>query len=148
LREETRISPDSALPLIRMASIALQRHRPEEGRPSAERSLQLAPDSAEAHYVMGRTLLELGKTAEAIEELRTASRLAPNSPEVHFNLARAYAKAKLPDLAEQERATFTRLNALVERRKSMSGSQAYGGSHDRVGLAPPAAATQPTASPE
>ncbi|MGA7632877.1 MAG: hypothetical protein WCB11_19105, partial [Terriglobales bacterium] len=60
----------------------------------------------------------------------------PGSPKVHFNLAKAYAKAKLPEKAEQERAIFARLNALAEQQRSRSGSQAYGRSHEAVELAP------------
>jgi hypothetical protein len=55
---------------------------------------------------------------------------------VHFNLAKAYAKAKLPEKAEQERAIFARLNALAEQRRSRSGNQAYSGSHDAIDLVP------------
>jgi hypothetical protein len=46
----------------------------------------------------------------AIRELEIASNLSPESPEIHFNLARAYARAKMPDKAQRERETFSRLN--------------------------------------
>jgi len=130
LRAELQISPENALPYISLASMALKRHRPAEALPSAQRAAQLAGDSAESHYVLGRAYLELGQDEQAVRELERASELAPGSPQVHFNLAKAYAKAKLPQKAEHERAIFAHLNALAEQRRSRSGNQAYGGSHD------------------
>jgi hypothetical protein len=55
---------------------------------------------------------------------------------VHFNLAKAYAKAKLPEKAGQERAIFARLNALAEQQRSLHGNQSYGGSHEASDLSP------------
>jgi Flp pilus assembly protein TadD len=98
--------------------------------------------------VLGRACLELGQDEQAVHELEWASKLAPGSPEVHFNLAKAYAKSKLPEKAEQERSIFARLNALAEQRKSRSGNQAYGGSHDAVDLAPTRIETEKAAAPQ
>jgi len=134
LHEEIRLNPESPLPYLRLASMALVQHHPEEALPAAKRAVELAPDSAEAHYAMGRTLLELAKAEEAVKELEIASKIARSSPGVHFNLARAYAKARQPKEAEREREIFTRLNDQAERQRT-HGSQAYG-SHDRGGLAP------------
>src|SRR5258708_3302561 len=146
LRAELRISPQSELPYVTLASVELKRYRPAEALASAQRAVELAPDSAEAHYVLGRAYLELSRdepaSGNAVHEFEQASRLAPGSAEVHFNLAKAYAKAKFPEKAEQERAIFARLNALAEQRRSHSGNQAYGSSHDPVELAPARTETQ------
>jgi tetratricopeptide (TPR) repeat protein len=147
-RAELQVSPGSELPFVSLASVALKRHRPAEALASAQRAVQLAPESAESHYVLGRACLELGQDEQAVHELEWASKLAPGSPEVHFNLAKAYAKSKLPEKAEQERAIFARLNALAEQRKSRSGNQAYGGSHDAVDLAPTRIETEKAAAPQ
>jgi tetratricopeptide (TPR) repeat protein len=126
IREELKTSPGSELPYLRLASLALKRRKPVEALPLAQRAAQIAADSAEAHYLWGRASLELGQEATAIRELEAAGRLSPGSPEVHFNLAKAYARAKLPEKAEQERTLFTRLNALAEQQRSNTGNQAYG----------------------
>jgi tetratricopeptide (TPR) repeat protein len=131
LHQELSISPQSALPYLRLAAIALRQHRPQEALPSAQHAVQLAPDSGEAHYLLGRAYLETGKDEMAVHELETAARLSPGSPEVHFNLAKAYAKAKLPEKADQERAIFVCLNALAEQQRSLHGSQSYEGPHDQ-----------------
>jgi len=136
LRAELQISPQSELPYVSLASVSLKQYRPEEALISAQRAVQLAPDSAESRYVLGRAYLELDNHEQAVREFEQASKLAPGSPEVHFNLAKAYARAKLPEKAEQERAIFSRLNALAEQRRGHSGNQAYSGSHDAVELAP------------
>ena len=142
LRAELKISPESELPYVSLASVALKRYRPAEALSAAERAVQRAPDSAESHYVLGRARLELGQDEQAVHDLELASKLAPGSPEVHFNLAKAYAKAKLPKKAEQERAIFARLNALAEQRRSHSGNQAYSGSHDAIEPAPARSETE------
>jgi tetratricopeptide (TPR) repeat protein len=147
-RAELQVSPENELPYVSLASVALKRHRPIEALAPAQRAVQLAPDSAESHYVLGRACLELGQDEQAVHELEWASKLAPGSPEVHFNLAKAYAKAKLPEKAEQERAIFARLNALAEQQRSRSGNQAYGGSHDAVELAPVRTETEKTPAPQ
>ena len=50
LRDEMRISPDSALPYIRMAFIDLKTHRASDALAAAQRAVQMAPQSPEAHY--------------------------------------------------------------------------------------------------
>ena len=67
-------------------------------------------------------------------------------PEVHFNLAKAYAKTNQPEKAEQERATFARLNALAELQRSQHGNQSYSGSHDPTDFSVPRA--EPATVPE
>lgn len=143
-REEARISPKSELPWVQIAFVKLQLQQPEEAVNAAKRAMQLAPGTAEAHYVMGRSLLESGKAEEAVKELEAAEQLNPGSPEVHFNLARAYSKLHRAEDAQRERATFARLNAEMERRRSQQGSQAYGAAHStsdlsQAGQAPPTA---------
>ena len=110
---------------MRLGSIALKLHQPEQAFESAQHALKLDPQSAGGHELLGRELLDLGKVDEAVKELEAASRLAPNYPEVHFNLARAYSRAKMESQADQERALFSELNRAVEQEKS-SQPQAYG----------------------
>ena len=149
MRNETKISPASPLPYVRLASIALREHRPAEALAPAQQALRLAPDSAEGHYLLGRANLELGHNEIAVAELEKASTQAPGSPEVHFNLAKAYAKANLPDKAEQERAAFTRLNALAEEQRGHQGNQSYSGPRETNGFSSarikPAEASSPDA---
>jgi tetratricopeptide (TPR) repeat protein len=144
LLTEAKVTPASALPYISLALINLKLHRADEALTAGQRAVQLGPENFRAHYALGRAWLEQGNAAEAVRELETASRLEPNSPEVHYNLALAYAKAKMPEKAQAERAVFTRLNSLVEQAKSRTGSQAYG-SHERGGLV---SGNAPAANPE
>jgi len=127
MREEAKLSPQSALPWIRIASISLRQHLAADALPAAKRAVQLAPESADARYVLGRTWLELGDAPQAIPELEKAVSMAADSPEPHFALARAYAKANMPDKAQQERAIFARLNALAEQERASHGDQSYQG---------------------
>jgi tetratricopeptide (TPR) repeat protein len=133
---EAKISPTSELPYLRLASIALRQHRPDQALVPAQQAIKLAPSSGEAHYLLGRTHLELGDEDKAIQELERAAQLSPNSPEVHFNLAKAYSKAKQLGKAEQERAIFVRLNALAEQQRSVHGNQSYEGPRDSADVSP------------
>jgi tetratricopeptide (TPR) repeat protein len=143
LLAETRISPASELPYIRLASIALRKHRAADALPYAQHAVQCAPDSASAHYVLGRAFLELGQQGNAVRELEQASKLNPGSPEVHFNLARAYARSRQQEQAKRERAIFARLNALAEQQRSLRGNQSYEGPRDALDLS-----ASPTRPPE
>ena len=147
LREETRVSPGSALPYLRLASMFLRMHRLDDALPEAQRASALAPESAEGHYLLGRTFLELGRIPDAVGELEKAAHLAPDSPEAHFSLARAYAKAARPQDAEQERASFERLNTLVQQQKDVRSSQSLGASSNQTGLSSAQSESGSTASP-
>jgi tetratricopeptide (TPR) repeat protein len=146
LVEETKITPGSALPFLRRSAIALQLRQAQRAAQLAQQAMQLAPESPEVHYLLGRSSLELGKAQDAVKELDTASKLAPNSPEIHFSLARAYAKAGQPNAAEQERAAFERLNALVQSQQTRSGSQIHGAAQNQNGIR--ADLPQPKSYPE
>ena len=148
LGEESKLTPDSALPYLRRASVALQRKQPENALQFAQRAIRLVPKSEEGHYLLGRAWLDMGKTEDAVHELQTARELAPNSPDVRFSLARAYAKAKLPEAAERERAAFERLNAAVERQRVHRVNQAYGSLQDLSGIRTAEQSEQPEAKPK
>jgi tetratricopeptide (TPR) repeat protein len=147
-RQELLISSASALPYSELASVALKAHRPEGALPSARRAVELAPEYAEAHYLLGRSCLELGQVENAVRELETAEKMAPGSPEIRFNLAKAYTKSNLPEKAEQERATFVRLNALAEQQRSQQGNQSYSGSHANSDLSIPNVGSTAAATPQ
>ena len=127
LREETRLNPASALPYLRLASIALLVHQPASALSDSKQAVAIAPASSEAHYLLGRSFLEEGDIPAAIRELETARRLAPNSPKVHFNLARAYLKAERTAEARQERAEFERLNAQLPGQQKSYGDRSARG---------------------
>lgn len=113
MKDETALSPHSALPWIKIASISVRQHLPADALKAAQAAVALAPDSAQAHYELGRAWLESGDAKKAIVELDKANALTPSAPEIHFALARAYTKDKQPDKAAAERATFMQLQALA-----------------------------------
>jgi tetratricopeptide (TPR) repeat protein len=136
LREESRISHNSELPYILLASVALRKHNAADALSPAEEAVKLAPNSAKAHYMLGRAYLELGQEEKSLQELEAANNINPGSPEVHFNLAKAYAKAKQPQKAEEERAIFARLNAQAEQQRSQTTNQSYGAASNSMDLSP------------
>jgi tetratricopeptide (TPR) repeat protein len=91
LQEETRITPLSALPYMRLAAIALKTHRPTDALPLAERGVELAAGSATAHQILAKTLTELGKTDSASQESATAEKLEPEKPQVDPEITAIYA---------------------------------------------------------
>jgi tetratricopeptide (TPR) repeat protein len=111
MQAELKVSPQNALCWIRIASIDVRQHLPEDALKAAQSAVTIAPESAEAHYELGRAWLESGDTQKSIEELEKANGIKPNSPEIHFVLARAYAKANQPEKAAAQRAAFIQLKA-------------------------------------
>jgi len=91
LREETRVTPYSALPYMRMAAIALKTHRPADALPLAERAVELAPQSSTALRILAKTLTELGKTESSAQKTAAAEKLEPEKPDVESKVAAAYA---------------------------------------------------------
>lgn len=134
MQAERAISPNSELPCLRLASIALRQHDAATAIKWARQALQLSTNSAEGHYLLGRASLDGGDEAAAVRELETAARLSPASPEIHFNLARAYARARMPEKAAQQRALFSQLNESAEAQRTQKGSQIYAGPRDAGGL--------------
>jgi len=112
MKDEAGLSPHSALPWIKIASISVRQHLPANALTAARRAVALAPDSAEAHYELGRAWLENEDAKKAVIELENANARKPSAPEIHFALARAYAKANEPEKAAAERAAFIRLKAM------------------------------------
>lgn len=145
--KETQVSPASPLPYLRLASIALRQHRAADAVSPAEKALRTAPESAEGHYLLGRANLESGNSEIAVAELQKASALAPGSPEVHYNLAKAYSRAGMTSEADQERATFVRLNALAEQQRRGKGSGMYSGPREGRDLPSDRTTSLPAESP-
>jgi tetratricopeptide (TPR) repeat protein len=96
LREEMRVTPQSALPYMRLAAISLKTHRPNDALPLAQRSVELAPRSATAHKILAKTLEGLGKTALASQESAAAEKLEPEKPLVDPEIAGVYANRPIP----------------------------------------------------
>jgi len=90
LRQETQITPRSALPYMRLAAIALKTRRPADALPLAERAVELAPQSAMAHKILAKTLSELGNTESAAQESATAGTLEPERPNVDSEVEAIY----------------------------------------------------------
>lgn len=122
MQAELKISPQSALPWIQLASIDVRQHLPVDALQAAQTAVSMAPDSAEAHYELGRAWLESGDAQKAIAELEKANGIKPDNPEVHFVLARAYTKANQPEKASAERAAFLQLKAMASE-KTQSAAQ-------------------------
>jgi tetratricopeptide (TPR) repeat protein len=127
LRQEIKLNPSSALPYLRLASIALVLNQSANALADSKQAVAVAPASSEAHYLLGRSHFEEGNIPDAIRELETARRLSPNSPKIHLNLARAYLRAERPIEARQERAEFERLNAQSPGQSTSYGDRATRG---------------------
>jgi tetratricopeptide (TPR) repeat protein len=95
LRAEVRLTPESALPHIGLASVELRANAPEEAVREAEHAVKLAPQSAAAHDVLGQVLRALGRKGRAEKELDAAGKLQPERPEVEAGQVRFYARSSV-----------------------------------------------------
>jgi len=110
-QKETKITPDSSMPWLRLAYLALTGDRPAEGLETAQRAVRLSPTSSVAHYVLGRIYLKQRETTSAVSELEMARQLEPLSARVRYSLSQAYAQAGFKEKAAREQGEFERLNA-------------------------------------
>lgn len=113
MQAELKLSPHSALPWIRLASIAIRQHEAAEALTDARTAVSADAGSVEAHYELGRAWMENGDAQKAIAELEKANGIRGDNAEIHFALAAAYAKAGQADKAAAERTEFLRLKALA-----------------------------------
>jgi tetratricopeptide (TPR) repeat protein len=111
LREETKLTPKSALPFMRLAIIAMKQHHAQDALPMAERAVQLAPESALAHEILGRILSDLGKAEGAAKESDVAAKLKPEKPDIDPEVVKTYAHASIPaeGTPSPDSAAFDRL---------------------------------------
>ena len=90
LREEARISPQSALPQIEICRIELSLGNPQNALIAAEKAVRLAPHSPMAHRVLSQSLQALGKNQQAAQESKVAESLAPEKPQPDSRIAALY----------------------------------------------------------
>jgi tetratricopeptide (TPR) repeat protein len=109
LRAETRVTPNSALPYMRLAIGALKTHQAARALPDASKAVELAPNSAMAHEILSRILTELGRAEQAAPESALAAKLKPERPQIDPDVARLYA---LRNIGSQ-RPTEIKENAAV-----------------------------------
>ncbi len=81
-----RKNPDAWLAHHNLATILVDRGRPDVALPHIERTLALRPDYPEALNNLGNCVTHLGRAAEAIAPLEHALRLRPRYAEAHNNL--------------------------------------------------------------
>ncbi len=96
LREEARISPQSALPQIEISRIELSIGNPQSALIAAEKAVRLAPRSPMAHLALSQSLQALGKNPQAAQESQVAESLAPEKPQPESRMAALYANHSAP----------------------------------------------------
>jgi len=99
LREETRITPRSALPWIALASLSAQRNDPGEALTAARQAVQIAPHSVAAYQALARALKSQNKHDEEAMASRQAQELAKQPVEVDGSQASRYALARSAAIA-------------------------------------------------
>jgi predicted Zn-dependent protease len=89
-RDETSVSPKSALPWIEMSQLELRRQHPQEALHAAEQAVRLSPDSPASHRTLADVLQQLGRKEMAAKELALAEHLSPDKPQAEERIARLY----------------------------------------------------------
>jgi tetratricopeptide (TPR) repeat protein len=115
---ELQRSPDHVLARLQLVQELIRRGDFAGAMPYAVDAARLAPGNFVARRELGRAKLHAGDVKGAIVELEAAKRLEPSSPSVRFNLARAYLRAGRELDAKRERAEFTRLQEIQEKKRT------------------------------
>jgi len=89
-REESRMSPKSPLPLIALASLAMQDKRPHDALVAAQQAKDLPPDLAAVHAALADAYQALGQTASATSERARQAELADRAPAIEASQVTRY----------------------------------------------------------
>jgi len=119
MREEVRLSPESALPWIELAKLYNQEKRHEEMLEAARRAVRLAPDSAEAHRALAEALQSVGEIKDASAESDTKKKLEPEKAIRETRIAQLYGNPETGS-AQSTRGTSSETG-------NMEGADANGG---------------------
>ena len=134
MHAEIAISPNSALPYVRLASIALRQQQPRDESNPPNRRSDLLRIQLKRINLLGRAALEMGDTVRSVRRARDrlpARSFQPGGPLQSCKGVRESRTAAKG--GEQERARFMELNALADARRRQ-GNQAYQGPHDAMDM--------------
>jgi tetratricopeptide (TPR) repeat protein len=90
MREEIRLSPESAWPWIELAKLDIEEKEAKEAVSAARLAVRLAPDSAAAHRALSNALEAAGEKRQASLEMETAKKLSPEKGTAELRIARLY----------------------------------------------------------
>lgn len=112
------VDPGDPTTLVNVARIYSYRQDLENARRHFERAAKIDPKMFEAHLGLGEALRREGNNEGALRELRIASALEPANPRPHYALSQIYRKLDRRQLAQEEMATFQRLEARAAPEKA------------------------------
>src|SRR5262249_51161245 len=101
--------PLSAPALLRIASIQLDEHHPDQALALLDQAVELVPEDSDAHVLRGRAHLALNHTAAAIDDLDFAVSRTPERADAHFHLAVALTAAHKQSAARVAADTAAKL---------------------------------------
>ena len=113
-KEELRLSPASALPLVEISQIEARLHHPQPALRAAEKAVQLAPASSLAHAALAQALAAAHQTPKAAAELAKAKSLLPEKPQREARIAQLYSPRELAT-APPKSATTASFDDLSQR---------------------------------
>jgi predicted Zn-dependent protease len=114
---ELQRSPRHVPARVQIAQELIKQGEFERASPYATEAAHLGPKNFMARRILGQLKLQAGDTTGAIAHLEAARALEPTSPSVRYHLARAYQRAGRNDDATRERAEFSRLEGVQQRKR-------------------------------
>ena len=109
--------PTTCSPGLCIALELVKRNDFAGAAPYALDAATLEPRNFLTRKVAGQVKLQTGDAKGAIVELEAARTLEPTSPSVRYQLARAYQRAGRAEDAKRERAEFSRLEAIQQKKR-------------------------------
>lgn len=113
-QEELKIDPQNFAAMYKLASVSIERSKPQIGVELLQVFLREHPESRDAHYQLGRAEAQLGQNDVAIREFSAAAHgTGPIEPETlqqsYYQLAQLYRRAQRLDESRIALNTFVRL---------------------------------------
>jgi predicted Zn-dependent protease len=128
-RQELAVDPQSAVSNLALAEINRHEHKLSEAKPLYEQAVRLDPTLVAAHVGLAQILLAQHQDVAAVRELQGTVERFPNDAQVHYVLMLAYREQNKLHEAQEEMATFKRLQQLeADRFRNKMNSMMTGSS--------------------
>jgi tetratricopeptide (TPR) repeat protein len=121
-QNELKLQPQDFSTIYKLATISIERSKPQVAQELLIRVLQAHPESREAHYQLGRAESQLDEKEPAIRDFSAAVNGAgPADPEIvrqsYYQLAQLYRKSKRPEEAKTALDAFLRLKQEADTQR-------------------------------
>jgi tetratricopeptide (TPR) repeat protein len=113
-----KLDPRDPTTLVNLGRIYSYKQDLSSAETSFRQAAEADPRMFEAHLGLGETLRRRGDDEGALREFQIAAGIQPGNPQPHYALSQVYRRRDRKELAQQEMATYERLQAQARLEKT------------------------------